>query len=144
MKKLTKIIVVIMIAVFALCAFACGEEGKVTLVVIGEENKVYQIDTTGKELSTLKDLMDYLVENEEFSYEEMSGFVNSVNGKNPSSTEFWGIYTDLELNDIPYYDSSWGTADYDGKSYGSASKGITELPLSGGATYIFMLTQMSW
>ena len=115
MKKLTKIVVVIMIAVFAFCLCACTQDGKVTLVVVGYETKVYTVDTTGKNLSTLKDLMDYLVENDEFSYEETGGFLNSVNGKSPSETEFWGIYTDLVINEIEYYNDDWGTAAYDGK-----------------------------
>lgn len=144
MKRLTKIIVVIMIAVFALSALACGEDGKVTLVVVGDETSVYTVDTTGKELSTLKDLMDYLVENEEFTYEETGGFLTTANGKAPSETEFWGIYTDLVINEIEYYNDDWGTATYEGIMYGSATKGIVELPLSGGATYLLKLTVMEW
>lgn len=144
MKKLTKIVVVIMIAVFAFCLCGCTKEGKVTLAVVGDETKVYTIDTTGKNLSTLKDLMDYLSENDEFSYEEKGGFLNSVNGRLPSETEFWGIYTDLVIDQIEYYNDDWGTATYEGIMYGSATKGIVELPLSGGATYLLKLTAMEW
>ncbi len=139
MKKLTKIVVVIMIAVFTLCLFACtGEEGNVTLVVAGNETKTYNVDTTGKELSTLKDLMDYLVENDQFSYEETGGFVTVVNDKIPNANEFWGIYTDLVIGEIEYFDMEWGT-EVDGKMYGSASQGIEDLPLSSGTTYIFKI-----
>lgn len=140
MKKLVKILVVIMILTLSLGLFACrGEEGRVTLVVKGSETKTYTVDTTGKELSTLQDLMDYLEENEEFSYSVEEGMVNEINGKIPDGEvhEFWGIYTDLKIGEIPYYDDSWGTADYEGKIYGSALKGINELPLSGGFTYLF-------
>lgn len=140
MKKLVKILVVIMILTLSLSLFACnGEEGRVTLVVKGMEIKTYTVDTTGKELSTLKDLMDYLEENEEFSYTVESGMVSEINGRvaNGLDHEFWGIYTDLIIGEIPYYDDSWGTADYEGKIYGSALKGITELPLSGGFIYLF-------
>ena len=140
MKKLVKILVVIMILTLSLGLFACrGEEGRVTLVVKGTQIKTYTVDTTGKELSTLQDLMDYLEENEEFLYTVESGMVSEINGRvaNGANREFWGIYTDLKIGEIPYFDNSWGTASIDGKTYGSALKGINELPLSGGFTYLF-------
>lgn len=146
MKKVLKVFVILMIAVMALCAFsACsGEDGKVNLYVVSADgtSKLYTVDTTGKDIETLKDFLDYIVENEEFTYTEVGGMVISINGIEPDSTkqEFWGLYTDLKIGDLPYFDNAWGTATVNNVEYGSATKGITELPLSGGATYIFKVS----
>ena len=145
MKKLTKIVVVIMIMVCALSMLACsGTEGKVTLIVVGDDTNTYELNTTGKNLSTLQDLMDYLSQNEDFSYIASGSFLTSVNGReaDASSNEFWAIYTDLKIGDLPYYDSTWGTIEVNGVNYASASKGITELPLNKDTVYVLSLS--SW
>lgn len=147
MKKLFKSLIVIMLILsISVCFFACkGEEGNVKLHIVSADGaiKSYSIDTTGKDMIYLKDFMDYLKDSqEEFEYTENGGFVETINGIVPDSTknEFWGLYTDLEIGEIKYYDISWGTAELNGVTYGSASKGIVELPLNAGSTYIFKVS----
>ena len=146
MKRFNRVLVMVLALVIALCAFsACsGEEGKVDLHVVDASGEVvsYSVDTTGKELATLQDFLDYIADKEEFAYTESGGMVLSVNGITAdfSKNEFWAIYTDVKVGDIPYYDSSWGTATVNEVEYASASKGIAELPLSAGATYVFKIS----
>ncbi len=147
MKKVLKTLIVcaLILSVLA-CCFACkGEEGNVKLHVVSADGAVksYSVDTTDKDLTTLEDFMKYLKEKgEEFDYTASSGFVGSINGITPDLTknEFWAIYTDVQIGEIKYYDQSFGTCEIDGVSYASALKGINELPLSAGATYIFKIS----
>lgn len=144
MKNFVKILAVLLVfcTVFACFAGCTGEKGEVKLVVIlNDDIDVYEVDTKNLDMTYLVDLMNYVADNNaEFTFEASAGFMTSLNGYVPSGNEFVAIYTDLELNGIPYYDVSWGTVDYGGKAYGSASKGITELPLNGGVTYILTVS----
>ncbi len=149
MKKFTKVLVVLLIAVICFCAFsACkGEEGNVKLFVIGADGTVksYFVDTTGKELVCLEDFMKYLAESEEeFTYTSASGMVLTINGIEPdfSKNEFWAIFTDVTIDGVPYFNNDWGTVTVEDATYGSAAKGVTELPLNAGATYVFKIS--SW
>lgn len=145
MKKGLKLVAVLLVlACVITCFSACtGEKGEVTLVVmIGEESASYVVDTTGRDMKYLVDLLNYLKDNEEFTYVEAGGMVSSVNGYEAKSEnhEFWAIYTDCVVGDIPYFDRTWGKVEYSGVTYGSALKGIVELPLTGGATYLFAIS----
>lgn len=147
MKKLFKILVVIlvllaMISTFCACA---GKEGEFKIVVIrANSTSEYVLDNTGEGMTYLVDAFDSLQSDTEsgFSYALVGGFLNTVNGytADASNNEFWAIYTDCEIDGLKYYDNSWGTAEYDGVIYGSGLKGVSELPLNGGSTYIIKLS----
>ena len=147
MKKLLKLLVVVMVVVVAFSIFtACkGEAGEFKVVVIrGSSEKEYVLDNTGNDMTYLVDALEYLSNDSDaqFSYAMSGTFLSSVDGyvANSNNNEFWAIYTDLELDGIEYFDNSWGTADYDNDSFGSATKGVTELPLNDGCTYIIKLS----
>ncbi|MBQ2715069.1 MAG: hypothetical protein IJF76_05525 [Clostridia bacterium] len=145
MKKFSKVLVLVLVVLLALTfVFGCGgEQGYVKLVVMTDmESKTYLVNTEGTDMAHLGDLLEYLQETEGLLYTESGGFISSVNGYAPDSTknEFWGIYTDLKIGDIPYFDNSWGTVEVENKVLGSATKGIAELPLSNGATYVLAIS----
>lgn len=119
-----------------------AKEGYLHVVDASGTVKSYSVNTEETELSTLKDLLDYFADKEEFSYTESGGMVISVNGITADSAkhEFWAIYTDVKIGNIPYYDNSWGTAKVNDVEYGSATKGIAELPISVGATYVLKVS----
>ena len=147
MKRFSKFLVTVLVLVVAVfCFLGCaGSEGEFTVVVIrGHDREAYTLDSTGSDMTYLIDALDALQNDEEtdFSYAVNGTFLTTVNGYTAVSSahEFWAIYTDCEIEGLKYYDIAWGTADYEGIMYGSATKGITELPLNGGTTYIIKLS----
>ncbi len=146
MKKLAKIITLLCIVMFFACVVGCipstkGEKGEINFwVAVGDVSARYTVDTTGTDMETLEDLMTYLAEqNDNFYYTQTGGMVDSIIGITADSVkqEFWAIYTDCVVDGIPYFDNAWGTTTIAGKTLGSATKGIVELPLQDGATYLF-------
>ena len=147
MKKLLKILSIVLVLVVAFSIFtACeGENGQFKVVIIqGSSEKEYTLDNTGGDMTYLVDAFAHLQndENSGFTYTMNGTYLTSVNGYTPNSAnnEFWAIYTDLELDGIKYYDLSWGSAEYEGVLYGSASVGVTQLQLNKGTTYIIKLS----
>ena len=151
MKKFLKITLVIISIMLVLVAFCgCkGTKGEVKVIVFGNDGyefDSYLIDTTGKDIVHLVDALEYLKNDSEisFTYDGTGGYINSVNGYVPvsgaTSGEFWAIYTDCSIEGLDYFDISWGTCDFNNNTFGSASKGISELPLTKGATYIIKLS----
>ena len=147
MKGLNKFLVIILVlAVAVFCFVGCaGSEGEFTVVIIrGHDSIAYTLDNTGGEMVYLIDALEALENDSEsgFSYALQGTFLTTVNGYTAvsSSNEFWAIYTDCEIEGLKYYDITWGTADYEGIMYGSATKGVSELPTNGGSTYIIKLS----
>ena len=145
--KFTLVYISIMLVLVAFCGCK-GTEGEVKIVVFapnGEDFDSFVVDTTGTDMNYLVDALDKIDGNDtiEFSYQAPGGYIVSINGyvpvSGPTSGEFWAIYTDCKVDGIAYFDNSF-TVDYNTKSYGTALKGITELPLTKGATYIIKLS----
>ena len=150
MKKIVAVLLLVLCVtvLFCGCVPTVGEQGKVSFIVVVDgvsANFETDFDTTDTNLVTLSDLMRYLAENNEnFNYSESGGMVYSVLGitADSASREFWAIYTDCEINGVPYFDNTWGTTTVRGKTLGSATKGILELPLQKDATYV--LEKSNW
>ncbi len=85
--------------------------------------------------TTLKLYMDSMVASGKLAYTMESGMVTSVNGIKAEAGIYWMLYTD----DAEYAVNAWGTLEYEGVVYGSASVGATELIVKQGATYIWCL-----
>lgn len=87
--------------------------------------------------TTLADYMETLQADgdNEFTFTLENGMVTSINGKaNPADySSCWMLYTSDEDNS----NTAWGTAEYDGKTYGSAMYGAEELVVAEGETYIW-------
>ncbi len=148
MKKFRWFATLICVAVLALASvslFGCGETVDGVKLVESKE-KVVVIQATRTQGSLL-DALNALKDAEELKFEttgsgEMTMIV-SVDGYAPDSAknEFWAIYTSLtELDGVSYSNEEYGTYEYDGKNYNSASYGCTGLPLVAGETYILAIS----
>lgn len=120
------LLMLIITSLFSL--FACNE--KVEPVVITANFSSYDYELEDK---TLKDLMTYLKEDNQLTFESSNGMITSINGKANTTNSFWMLYTD----DAELSNTALGTITYNGKTYASASFGFEELSLKDGCTYIW-------
>lgn len=130
MKKLAAALFALVAALACMAFAACTDSN-----VGGDENTVVitvaeDYDVEGK---TLKDYMDYLVAEDELAYEISDGMIVSLNGKANTTNSYWMLYTSDEAN----ANTAWGTIEYDGHTYGSATIGAPSLPLAEGAVYVW-------
>ena len=130
MKKLAAALFALVAALACMAFAACtdsnagGDENTVVITVAQD------YDVEGK---TLKDYMDYLVAEDELAYEISDGMIVSLNGKANTTNSYWMLYTSDEAN----ANTAWGTIEYDGHTYGSATLGAPSLPLAEGAVYVW-------
>lgn len=130
MKKLAAALFALVAALACMAFAACtgsnagGDENTVVITVVQD------YDVEGK---TLKDYMDYLVAEDELAYEISDGMIVSLNGKANTANSYWMLYTSDEAN----ANTAWGTIEYDGHTYGSATLGAPSLPLAEGAVYVW-------
>lgn len=66
-------------------------------------------------------------------------FIDKVDNVQPASNQFFSIYTDDEEFAFVDTDGSPFTKSFDGKDYYSSSKGVSDLPVKDGKTYIISL-----
>ena len=78
--------------------------------------------------------MNKLVERGELEFTAADGMVTSIGGKANTTNSYWMLYTD----DAENSNEDWGTAEYEGKTYLSATLGYESLPIKEGCTYIWM------
>ena len=142
MKKLSKVLVLLLVVVFAAFALsACGaNEGtganKVTIVVIDENgtelfNKTFKTDS-----ATLKDVFDE--KQIPYTMDASGTMVSSIYDKaNPADWSYcWMFYTNADgMTDGTY------PYTYKDVQYGSASYGATELQMKDGATYVVVFVK---
>ena len=144
MKKLfsnLKLLCLMALALVATCCFSsCGGKGQGE--VLHQEEKMIVISVLeAEEGATLKSVIDAMVEEGDFTYEEDgSGLITTINGYTATGSEYWGLYA----SDNDYANTEWGTADYNGTTYGSAMFGYTTLPVVEGGVYIWKITIMAW
>lgn len=88
---------------------------------------------------TLETYMNRLADKNKLSFTADNGMVTVINGIEAKAADnrYWMIYT----SDGDYSNDAWGTYEYDGTTYGSATKGIKELPVKVGAVYVFAISQ---
>ncbi|MBQ3234978.1 MAG: hypothetical protein IJA97_02340 [Clostridia bacterium] len=127
MKKLLSLLLIV---VSALCLFtACKKQP----IVINERSTFVvincQTDNENLSLASYMDGLDdiFVIEN---------GMVVSINGiENPADWSYcWMLYTD----DAEFSNTAWGTLEYEGKIYGSATVGAESLIIKNGCTYIWV------
>ena len=111
------------------CCFvaACGSEQPDPLVINASDASFSFED------KTLKDYMDFLQDKGEFSYSVSDGMVTSINGTSNTTKSYWMLYT----SDSENSNREWGTFEYEGTVYGSATLGLESLPLKEGCIYIW-------
>ena len=88
-----------------------------------------------KETTTLVEYMQSLKEDGELEFEIVSGMITSINGiENPADwSSCWMLYT----NDAEFSTTEYGTAEYNGETFGSAIVGAEELIVKNGYKYIW-------
>ena len=131
MKKLL-IILVAFCAITACCFTACGDKEPIkadeNTVIITATDTAFDFD--GK---TLKDYMDYLQGNGKFTYSINNGMITAINGKSNTANSYWMLYTSDEENS----NDAWGTFEYEGAIYGSATLGADALTVKEGCIYVW-------
>ncbi len=121
------------LAVFACCfAVACKDKGPVkadenTVVITASESS---FDFNGK---TLKAYMDDLQDKGKLTYTISNGMVTAINGKSQTLNSYWMLYT----SDTDNASMEWGTLEYEGDLYGSATCGVDLLVVKEGCIYIW-------
>ena len=132
MKKLLNFLAIFSAALACCFVAACGDRQPVTAdeytVIITASDTAFDFD--GK---TLKDYMDYLQDNQKLTYSINNGMVTAINGKSNTTSSFWMLYTSDEQNS----NDAWGTFEYEGEIYGSATLGAESLPVKEGCVYVW-------
>ena len=128
MKKFLALVSSIL-AVIACCFIvACTDETTQPVVITATDSSFEYED------KTLKDYMDYLQDDGQLSFTVIGGMVTTINGKSNTANSYWMLYT----NDKENSDESWGTFEYEGEIYASASLGAESLPVKQGNIYIWV------
>lgn len=131
-RKITVFFTMLTVAVtlvFAAFSFtACNEKKDVEPVVI------YMETTPVSRGQSLLDVMTTLEEDGELSFTEENGMIVKLNGTKNEGSSYWMLYT----SDAEYANTAWGTYEYEGQTYGSATLGATELPFKVKETYIWV------
>ncbi len=136
MKKFAFVLTVLT----AVCTtlFACGVQKKFTVL---KESDTYIViseidDFAGK---PLLEAMQAAKDKGELDYTIEGSMVTSMNGVENAAdySSCWMIYTD----DENFSNTAWGEIEYDGKTCGSASKGVSELIVASGKIYVFVYTE---
>ena len=146
MKKTMKksLSVLLVMAVFAgmFLLTACQNEK----LVIKDSDTYIVIKTTERAIDgatdmTLMDYMETLKEKGELEYSISNGMITSINGiDNPADySSCWMLYTSDEDN----ANAAWGTAEYEGKEYGSAISGAETLKIKADQLYIWVYKSFS-
>ena len=133
MKKLLTRIVFVLALIPVLFACACIKtEPKViieqdTYIVINVVDDVEEGTTLYEYMHTLDGSL---------RFESANGMITSINGIENAAdwSACWMLYT----TDTENSDTAWGSAEYDGKVYGSASYGAETLVIKKGESYIWL------
>ena len=145
MKKINKLFALLLAAITLAFFGACSRP----LVKTDENSVLVTIDKKVMEITEDTVLLDYmkkLQEKGEITFETSGSgdmiMIVSFNGKAQSTIEnkYWMLYTD----DAENGDATWGTCEHDGKVYNSAKSGAALLHVKEGATYIWVLQEVSW
>lgn len=141
-ERMKKLFAAACAAILALSAFAfaaCAPKTVVvdeTAVIITPSDKILPIT----ENTVLADYMDKLVERKELEFTAADGMITSLNGKANTTNSYWMLYTD----DTENSSADWGTTEYDGKTFRSATLGFASLPVKAGCTYIWVYQSFSF
>lgn len=136
MKKLVYVVLCLVIA----CAFLCACKTKSITVITEDDNKVVLTFDSGFSGESLLIAMNGAQENEQITFTVENGMVTSINGVKNAGKTYWMLYTD----DEDYSNSAWGEINYNEKIYGSATKGVSDLVVKDGKTYIWVFKEVNF
>ena len=131
-----KLLLTLLTFVLLFSMVACG--GETHVIKETDEKIIITVSSKQMELTdstTLLEYMQSLKADGEFEFEIVSGMITSINGiENPADwSSCWMLYT----NDTELSNSTWGTAEYNGETFGSAIVGAEELIVKNGYKYIW-------
>ena len=131
-----KLLLTLLTFVLLFSMVACG--GETHVIKETDEKIIITVSSKQMELTdstTLLEYMQSLKADGEFEFEIVSGMITSINGiENPADwSSCWMLYT----NDTELSNSTWGTAEYNGETFGSAIVGAEELIIKNGYKYIW-------
>ena len=132
MKKLAVLFAFLLVTSVFLCA--CSAKS-VTVITENDEIVVLNFDS-GFGGETLLAAMNDAQENEQLTFTVENGMVTSINGIKQTDNTYWMLYTD----DEEFSNTVWETS-YQEKTYASATKGVSELIVKDGKTYIWVFTK---
>lgn len=127
MKKCLTFLASVLAVISCCFAAACTGETIKPVVITASD---YSFEYEGK---TLKDYMEYLQDGGELTFTVSGGMVTSINGKSNTTKSYWLLYTD----DAENSEEAWGTFEYEGEIYASATLGAEALTVKQGHTYIW-------
>jgi len=132
MKKTISVLLALVLCTSLLCA--CQK--KEPLVIRDSDTCVVIRVAEGTEEMPLAEYMTDLKNKGELDFALESGMVTAMNGKENAAdfSACWMLYT----SDPDFSNPAWGTAEYDGKEYGSAALGANELKIKAGELYIWV------
>ena len=135
-KPMKKLLLTLLTFVLLFSMVACG--GETHVIKETDEKIIITVSSKQMELTdstTLLEYMQSLKKDGEFEFEIVSGMITSINGiENPADwSSCWMLYT----NDTELSNSTWGTAEYNGETFGSAIVGAEELIVKNGYKYIW-------
>ncbi|MBR1891285.1 MAG: hypothetical protein IJ811_02170 [Clostridia bacterium] len=147
MKKLFALVMVLMVALLAVsCKFGTQSKGTVT-IYIGDETTQYTVRVKDLEnANNVKDVLDYLKENENLTFECVdSGYgavVTKIGNLAPDADahEYIAIYTTNEKDfSVPPYDTSVTVGE---KTFVYSGNGISQMSIDDGTAVLFVIE--SW
>ncbi len=132
-----KLLLTLLTIVLLFSAVACINS-ETHVIKETDEKIIITVSSKQMELSDTTTLLKYMLslkKDGELEFEIVSGMITSINGiENPADfTSCWMLYT----NDTELSNSSWGTAEYNGETFGSAVVGAEELIVKDGYKYIW-------
>ena len=135
-----KLVYVLSASVLAACVLLCACSVKQITVLQESDDFVVLIFDSGFNGKTLSEAMQDAKENEQIDYTVEKGMVISINGINNAGNQYWMLYTD----DEEFANTAWGQITYQEKTYGSATKGVSDLIVKDGKTYIWVYTEIAF
>ena len=138
-RKLLALIVALATITMAFMLTACGKtkfDKDKNELAITVTDSVMEITAE----TILEDYMKKLQSKEEISFkgtvDSVYGlYITEINGVKAGVSEAWMLYT----TDAANSNSEWGSYEYDGKTLGSATLGVSNLIIKNGETYVWVL-----
>ena len=143
MKKKILCLALIVVMLFTVLA-SCGH--KAPTIIKPDENTVVIDVTNSKDFpvdgKSLEDYMNYLASEKVLTFTIDKGMVTVINDKaqDDKNSSYWMLYT----SDADNANEEWGVMEYEGKKYGSATLGATDLKVKDGCRYIWSYQTLSW
>ena len=134
MKKFLPVLVIILVLLVCLCACNKQEE---------KDDTIYPVVLQPTSEYVGQSLLNYMTTKKtagelDFTSSTSGDYtmITSINGIENTTNSYWMLYT----SDATNADTSWGTYEYNGVTYGSATSGAETLTIISNGVYIWVYT----